>query len=73
MFEAALTKAEKAVALSGRSSASLGCLGGCFAAMARLSGSKEIIGELRSLSGYQFVPSFVFAWISANLRDTEST
>jgi len=73
MLEAALAEAEKAVALSGRSTASLGCLGGCFAATGRLSAAKEIVGELQNLSGHQFVPSFVFAWISANLRDSEST
>lgn len=73
MLAAALEEAEKAVALSGRSTASLGCLGGCLAAIARINDAEEIIGELQNLSRRQFVPSFVFAWISANLRDTEST
>lgn len=73
MFEEALGEAEKTVTLSGRSTASLGCIGGCYAALGKTHGANEIIEELRRLSKRQFVPSFVIAWIYANLRDIEPT
>jgi TolB-like protein/Flp pilus assembly protein TadD len=73
LLEDALWQAERAAELSAKSTASLGCIGGCQAALGNSRQAKKIIDELRELSKAKFVPSFVTAWIHANLGDKEAT
>src|SRR5579863_2835082 len=74
LLEDALWQAERAAELSANSTASLGCIGGCQAALGNSRQAKKIIAELEELSKAKFVPSFVTAWIHANLgEDRKST
>ena len=68
----ALAEAEKAASFSGRSAASLGCIGGCYAALGRPNEAKNVIKELQTLSKGQYVSPFVIAWVYVNLRDKEA-
>jgi TolB-like protein/DNA-binding winged helix-turn-helix (wHTH) protein/Tfp pilus assembly protein PilF len=72
MYADALAEAEKAASFSGRSAASLGCIGGCYAAHGRPSEAKNIIKELQELSKRQHVSPFVIAWVYVNLHDRDA-
>jgi TolB-like protein/Tfp pilus assembly protein PilF len=72
LYTEALAEAEKAAALSGNSAASLGCIGGCYAALGKASEARKIIGELEELSKCQYVSPFVIGWVYLNLRDKEA-
>jgi TolB-like protein/tetratricopeptide (TPR) repeat protein len=72
MLADALAEAKKAAALSGNCAASLGCIGGCYAALDRTSKARKIIGELQELSRRQYVSSFVIGWVYSKLRDKEA-
>jgi len=72
LYTEALAEAEKAAALSGNSAASLGCIGGCYAALGKASEARKIIGELEELSKCQYVSPFVIGWVYLNLRNKEA-
>ncbi|HEV2521079.1 MAG TPA: winged helix-turn-helix domain-containing protein [Candidatus Acidoferrales bacterium] len=72
MYADAMAEAKKAASFSGRSAASLGCIGGCYAALGRLSEAKKVIKELQALSERKYVSPFVIAWVYVNLRDKEA-
>ena len=72
MYVDALAEAEKAASFSGHSAASLGCIGGCYAALRRAREAKKVIKELQELSKRQYVSQFVIAWVYVNLRDKEA-
>jgi TolB-like protein/Tfp pilus assembly protein PilF len=72
MYADALVEAEKAASFSGRSAASLGCIGGCYAALGRPSEAKKIIKELQELSKRQYLSRFVIAWVYVNLHDRDA-
>jgi tetratricopeptide (TPR) repeat protein len=67
-----LAEAEKAASFSANSAASLGCIGGCYAAQGKTNEARKIIGELEELSKRQYVSPFVFGWVYLNLGDKEA-
>jgi len=72
MLAEALAEAEKAATLSGSNAASLGCIGGCYAAQGRTNEARKIIGDLQKLSKRQYVSPFIIGWLYVNLRDKEA-
>ena len=72
MHAEALAEAEKAATLSRNNAASLGCIGGCYAAQGKTNEARKIIGDLQELSKGQYVSPFVIAWVHVNLRDKEA-
>ena len=72
MYTEALAEAEKAASFSANSAASLGCIGGCYAAQDKTNEARKIIGELEELSKRQYVSPFVFGWVYLNLGDKEA-
>lgn len=72
MLVEALAEAEKEAAFSGRSVASCGCIGGCYAALGRRREAIEMVGELQELSQRNHVSPYVISWIYAGLGDKEN-
>lgn len=72
MHAEALAEAKRAATLSRNNAASLGCIGGCYAALGKTSEARKIIGDLQELSKRQYVSPFAIAWVHVNLRDKEA-
>ncbi len=72
MHAEALAEAKTAASLSRNNAASLGCIGGCYAAQGKTYEARKIIGELEELSKRHYVSPFVFGWVHLNLRDKEA-
>jgi tetratricopeptide (TPR) repeat protein len=65
-------EAERAVTFSGNSAASLGCIGGCYAALGRNSEAKKVIEELQELSKRQYVSPSAIGWVYLSLGDKDA-
>lgn len=72
MYTEALAEAQRAVTFSGNSAASLGCIGGCYAALGRSSEAKKVIEELQELSKRQYVSPSAIGWVYLSLRDKDA-
>jgi tetratricopeptide (TPR) repeat protein len=68
----AMSHAQQAAGLWGKSAPSLALVGGCYAAAGRTNEAKQIAEELEELSKHQYVSAFNFAWIYLNLGDKEA-
>ena len=69
----ALIEAEKATVYSGRSPATLACVGGCYAALGKTDGATRVIHELKELSREKHVSPYLLGWVYACLGDNDTS
>jgi tetratricopeptide (TPR) repeat protein len=69
----ALMEAEKAEVYSGRSPATLACIGGCYAALGKADEATRVIQELKELSKEKHVSPYLMGWVYACLRNNDTS